>query len=643
VAFAASAILHAQAPPNPPARPPGRPIVVPGVPLPPPIQYRFSFPESQHRWMQVEAEFNRLTQPSVELRMSRSSPGRYSIHDFAKNVYDVHAFGEDGKEIATTRPDPSGWSVSGFGARLVVKYKVYGDSLDGTYLAVDETHAHINMPSVIMWARGLDLEPIRIVFDQPPGQLWGAATQLRRVGTAGEFTAPNLQYLMDSPAEFGSGSLKQFESGGARFLVAVHHLGTDAELDDFTQDLSKIVEQEGLIYGEFPDYENGYYTFIGDYLPWAGGDGMEHRNSTVMTAPLSLKSDRLQALDIAAHEFFHGWNIERIRPAGIEPFDFDRANMTDLLWLGEGFTQYYGPLAMRRAQVVDQARTLSSMAGLIVDLALSPAHDVRSAVEMSRMAPFIDGGRPNDRTNWDRAVTSYYPFGGAIALALDLTLRERSNGDVSLDDFMRAMWTKFGKPSSAGSEPPSSVGSALRRTVPQGYVDHPYTVADAEATLGEVSRDPAFAHDFFTRYITGHEVADYARLLARAGVLLRKRNAGHAWLGGVRLDARGGALHIATLVEPNWPLYASGIEQDDELRQVDGQRVSAPADLEAILAKHKPGDRVDVAFTDRAGTQMNAPVTLAEDPALEAVAVETTGSSLTPAQKTFRDRWLGPK
>src|SRR5216683_4041788 len=135
-----------------------------------PIAYRFTFPEPQHRWMQVDASFPELGGDTLELRMSRSSPGRYSLHDFAKNVYDVHAFDADGRELATMRPDPYGWNVTAHGASVTVKYKVFGDRVDGTYLAVDTTHAHINMPAVIMWARGLDDRSVSVTFDEPAGR-----------------------------------------------------------------------------------------------------------------------------------------------------------------------------------------------------------------------------------------------------------------------------------------------------------------------------------------------------------------------------------------------------------------------------------------------------------------------------------------
>jgi predicted metalloprotease with PDZ domain len=590
-----------------------------------PISYRFSFPEPQHRWMQIEASFSELGSAPLELRMSRSSPGRYSLHDFAKNVYDVHAFDARGGELPATRPDPYGWSVSGHDGSVTVKYKVYGDRVDGTYLAVDTTHAHINMPAAIMWGRGLDDRPATVTFVGPPGVHWQVATQLHAGSSPLEFTAPNLQYLMDSPSEFGPVTIRQFAVGPRTFRFSLHHTGTDAELDGFVKDVERIVRQEGAIFGEYPEYEPGAYTFLADYLPWASGDGMEHRNSTVITAAGSIAAARGDLLDTVAHEFFHGWNVERIRPKGLEPFDFDRANISGELWLAEGFTQYYGPLALQRAQLVDVASTADTFGRLIEAVARQPGRLVRSAEEMSRMAPFIDGGRTIDRTNWSTTIISYYPFGGAIALALDLTLRDRSNGHVSLDDFMRAMWRKFGKP--GGSR--------------EGYVDRPYTIEDAEATLAEVSGDRAFAREFFGLYIQGHDVADYARLLSHAGFTVRRRNAGRAWLGDLRLESRGKA-RVAALVAPTWPIYASGLDQDDELQQIDGQRINGDSDVAAALARHKPGDSVQVVFVDRTGTARTARVTLAEDPAMEVVPAER-GGTLTAAQKTFRDSWLGPK
>jgi len=587
-----------------------------------PISYRISIPEPQHHWMQVEATFTGLASAPLELRMSVSSPGRYSLHDFAKNVYDVHAAGADGRELSITRPDPSGWTVSEHGSAVTVRYKVFGDRVDGTYLAIDTTHLHMNMPAAIMWARGLDDRPVTLTLAQPAGvtRSWTVATQLHQGATPLQFTAPNFPYLVDSPAEFGPIAMRQFSAGGHTFRFAAHHTGTDAELDRLLQDVQRIVREEGAVYGEFPDYEPGYYTFLADYLPYSDEDGMEHRNSTVMTSSTSIRGDRTRLLDTVAHEFFHCWNVERIRPRDLEPFDLDRPNMTGELWLAEGFTQYYGPLMLQRAGVVNTDFTRQTLTGLVDLVTTAPGRSVRSAVEMSRMAAFTDAGRPIDRTNWPNTVISYYPFGAAIALALDLSLRERSDGRVTLDDFMRAMWKAHGKP--GGSR--------------EGYVDRPYTIADAEARLAEVS-DRAFARDFFSRYIQGHDVADYGRLLERAGFVVRKREPGRAWWGDVHMESRIDGGRISADVPANSPAYAAGLDRDDLVTRMGGYKITSQEEANAAVARRNPGDKVPVNYVDRAGESKSTTVTLVENPHLEIV----DASPVTPAQRAFRDAWLG--
>jgi predicted metalloprotease with PDZ domain len=586
-----------------------------------PIAYRVSIPEPQHHWLQVDASFTELDSSPLELRMSVSSPGRYSLHDFAKNVYDVHAADPDGRELAIARPDASGWTVRDHGAVVNIRYRVFGDRVDGTYLAVDTTHVHMNMPAAIMWGRGLDDRALTLTFTQPSGvpRPWTVATQLHAGSTPLSFTAPNLQYLVDSPVEFGPIAMRQFAVDGRTFRFAAHHTGTDGELDRFVRDVQRLVREEKSVYGEFPEYEPGHYTFLADYLPDADVDGMEHRNSTVMTQPSTIRGDRVRLLDTVAHEFFHGWNVERIRPRELEPFDLDRANTTGDLWLAEGFTQYYGPLLLARAGLTNVDELRQFLSAQVDAVVTEPARSFRSAVEMSYMAPFIDAGRPLDRTNWSNTVLSYYTFGAAIALAMDLSLRDRSDGKITLDDFMRAMWQRHGKP--GGSR--------------EGYVDRPYTIADAEARLAEVSGDRGFARDFFGRYIEGREAADYGRLLGRAGFELRKRDAGRAWWGDVRMDARGDGAHIVEITA-NSPAYAAGLDHDDVVTQIGGDRVASTEEANAAISRRKPGDRVNVTYVDRTGATRSVAVTLVENPHLEIV----DAGSLTPAQRAFRDRWL---
>ena len=194
-----------------------------------PIRYRFSFPRPAERWMQVEASFGELGDGPLELVISRSSPGRYAEHDFARGIYDVHASAADGRELAIEQVARSEWIVRDHAGLVKLAYKVYGDRLDGTYLAIDGTHAHINMPAAIMWARRLEDRPATLTFVPPADRQWQVATQLYPGATAFEFTAPNLQYLMDSPAEFGPIAIREFPVDDRKFRFAAGGEGNAEE------------------------------------------------------------------------------------------------------------------------------------------------------------------------------------------------------------------------------------------------------------------------------------------------------------------------------------------------------------------------------------------------------------------------------
>ena len=458
--------------------------------------------------MQVEATFTDVPAGPLQLRMSRSSPGRYGLHEFARHVTDVRATDGAGRPLSITRLEPHRWDVDGHAGEVRVSYRVAGDRVDGTYLAISSAHAHINMPAAIMWARGFDQRPISIRFEPPAGASWRIATQLLPGRDSLTFTAPNLQYLMDSPVELSAFALRTFTVADDQrtpvFRVAVHHAGAEAEVDAFTRDVESIVRETRYVFGEFPAFESNTYTFIADHLPGNRVDGMEHRNSTVITSPRALAAGRPDHLATAAHEFCHAWNVERIRPASLEPFNFEDTNVSGELWLAEGFCNYYGTLVLRRSGLVSTGEYAREVAAALSGVLAVPRP--RSAVEMSRLAPLVDGATGVDTQSLNGYI-SYYTWGEAVGLGLDLTLRDRTDGRVTLDDYMRALWVRHGR--SAAVRP--------------GYVASPYTLADVRKTLAEVAGDEAFAADFFERFIEGRDVVDYARLLSRAGFLLRQR------------------------------------------------------------------------------------------------------------------------
>ena len=380
-----------------------------------PVTYRVSFPAPEHHYAQIEVTFPNLPAGTLEARMSRSSPGRYALHEYAKNVFELQAFDGKGKVLPATRPNPYQWDIAGHDGTVRIVYKIYGDHVDGTYLGIDPSHAHMNMPATLMWARGLDQRAVRITFDPPKNLGWVVASQLFPTADAWTFTAPNLQYLMDSPTELSAQTIRTFKVRGAdgkeaTIKAAIHHDAGDAEVNAYVAGAEKIVREHGAVYGEFPEFEPGYYTFLGDYVPWGGGDGMEHRNSTVVAAPVSLRTPGMVAdvLDTVSHEFFHAWNVERIRPKTLEPFNFEEANISGELWLAEGFTQYYGTLVMGRTGLSTRDDTAAGLARAAIAVINNPGRQFRSAVQMSQMAPFTDAARSVDRTNFSTTFISYY-------------------------------------------------------------------------------------------------------------------------------------------------------------------------------------------------------------------------------------------
>ena len=593
-----------------------------------PVSYTLTFPQRAHRLMHVEVVFPDVPAGVLQLRMSRSSPGRYAIHEFAKNVFDVAITDDAGQPLAATRPNPHQWDVRQSGGTVRVSYRIFGDRVDGTYLAIDSTHAHINMPAAMMWARGLADRPVQVRFEPPPGTSWRVATQLFPGTDPFTFTAPNLQYLMDSPTEFGAFDLKTFVvPDGTRkpeFRIAVHHQGDGRELDGFARDVEKIVREARNVFGEFAPFDGNTYTFLADYVPWASGDGMEHRNSTVLTSTSSIRADRDGLLDTIAHEFFHSWNVERIRPASLEPFNLEDANISGELWFAEGFTSYYAPLVTTRAGLTNVREFAQEMGQTVSAVLSSSGRQVRTAEQMSQQAPFVDAATSIDRTNFDNTFISYYTWGQAIGLGLDLSLRERSNGRVTLDTLMRALWQVHGKP---GGKAP-------------GYVDKPYTMTDLKRALAEVSGDATFANDFFARYIQGHDVVDYQALLARAGFVVRPLPGSGAFIGGLRLEDSTGGVRVAALVPMGTPAFDAGLDREDVIVAVGGTAVTSEAELRKRVAQGKPGDELPIVF-ERRGERVSSTIRLADDPRREVVPVEDTGQSLTPAQKRFRDAWLG--
>jgi predicted metalloprotease with PDZ domain len=587
-----------------------------------PVRYELRFPNAEHHEAEVRATFSGVRGGVLEVVMSRSSPGRYALHEFAKNVYNFRATDAAGKRLHVDRPNPYQWNVDVSNGTVVIDYTLFGDRADGTYDAIDPSHAHLNPPATFAWARGFENSPVSLKIEIPPGSDWTVATQLApgKGGThsINYWTAPNLDRLMDGPLEISSHMLREWTADGARFRLALHSQAADDVVTRFEQMCEAVVLEEEGVFGGFPKYDNGAYTFLIDYLPYASGDGMEHRDSTVITSarPLTRESAG-QQIESVAHEFFHSWNVKRIRPRSLEPFDYERVNMSGELWFAEGFTNYYAPLVLRRAGLMSRDEFLAVMGNAVNTVLTVPGREIFSPVDMSRRAPFVDGAASIDPQNQVNTYISYYTYGHAVALGIDLAIRSQFPGK-SLDDWMRAMWRRHPD------------------------VQKPYTEQDLEQALAEATGSSEFAKEMFQRHIDGLEPMDYAALLARAGFALQPAAPGKAWIGTAPMSFSDHGADVTGPTLRGSPLYAAGIDRGDRIVEADGKNLKTRGDLDSLAASHKPGDRSKLTVETRAGKKQ-VRITWAQAPDVEIVSFEKAGRPVTPEIAVFRDAWLGSK
>ncbi|MCB0600623.1 MAG: M61 family metallopeptidase [Saprospiraceae bacterium] len=582
-----------------------------------PVEYVISFPNAVHHEAEVQVTYRDVPAGPLEIRMSRSSPGRYAVHEFAKNCYATRAVDGDGHPLEVTHPNPYQWNVLGHHGTVVFSYTLFGDRGDGTYAQIDETHAHLNMPATFAFARGMDDRPIRVTFNLREDLRWKVATQLKPE-SATTYIAPNLQYFMDSPTEISDFQIRTFtetSNGKSYQFRLVLHAPNEAEvIDEFKAAATKIVAREKAVYQELPGYDYGTYTFICCYMPQASGDGMEHRNSTFISGNIVLDSSGLErAYGTVAHEFFHCWNVERIRPKSLEPFDFEQANMSGELWFAEGFTSYYTDLTLCRAGLITKNDYISGISGGLNAVINSPARRLRTPVEMSQFAPFADAASSIDPVNFGNTFISYYTYGKVLGLALDLSLRNQDR-DLSLDGFMARMWGRFGKP------------------------EIPYTVAGIESTLAEYAGE-AFASNFFNQYIYHSELPDYQALLNTVGISLTLAHPGQGYWGAT-LEQVDHQVLISRYASFGTPAYQAGLDAGDQILTIDGQQISSVQEAETIIRNHQPGDVIQVQI-ERFGTASTKTVKLMENPQLQTGMI--MDALTTEADRVRQNSWLDGK
>ncbi len=544
------------------------------------IRYTLDLARVAQHELRITVDFPAVPTDVFTVRMPNSSPGRYAQHDFAKNVYDLTATGADGKVLVVYPAGLGTWQITGHGGAVRLTYTLFADRADGTYSGVDDRKLHLNMPATFLYGEQLNDRPILLVIptaaERSPRTRpeWTVATQLVKVAGDRVRAAPNYAYFYDSPTFVGDITRDSFSvsnPGGLTQIieVAMIHEGTRAEFDDYVDEIERVVLAEQKVFGELPRFDYGRYTFLCAYNPYVSSDGMEHRNSTVCSSTGSLAEDADRLIGTVAHEFFHSWNVERIRPASLEPFSFEHANMSGELWFAEGFTSYYDDLSLVRAgllSVEDYAANLTDQLNYVL---LSPGRAHRNPIEMSQQAPYVDAATALDPTNFVNTFVSYYSYGATIGLALDLALRERSH---TLDEVMRVMWQRYGQP------------------------EIPYHIRDIELAVGTVTGDAAFAKTWFKEHIYGSQLPDFDKALAAYGLSLKP--AVSDTVGFYRLSVReaDGKVYVDAPVLENSPLYAAGLTEGCRILAIDGKAITSKSQGKAIIQELKIGRAVTIQY-----------------------------------------------
>ncbi|MBN4070540.1 M61 family metallopeptidase [Olleya sp. AH-315-F22] len=570
--------------------------------------FTISFENAVHHEAIVNATFTNLKADEVEFRMSRTSPGRYALHEFVKNVYNISVTDSKGKSLKATRVNPYSWKVKGHDGTIIVNYTLFANRGDGTYAQIDETHAHLNIPATFMYVPSLENDEMQVTFNVREDLNWKAATQLKHV-EGNTYYAKDLQYFMDSPTEISNHSIRSFNVNEQTINFVLHHNGTEAEFDEYFEKVKKIVLQQKTVFGELPNFDYGAYYFLACYMPNVSGDAMEHRNSTILTTTRSLTEGGMtRNIGNVSHEFFHIWNVERIRPQSLEPFNFEEANMSGELWFAEGFTNYYEVLMMCRAGLILHENYVKGLSRTFNYVWNSPGRKFFNPIEMSYQAPFVDAARSVDPNNRSNTFISYYSYGSALGLALDLSLGEIN---LNLDDYMKLVWNTFGKN------------------------EKPYTIQDLHNTLNNYAGEE-FGDYYFNNYIYKSNMPDMKRLFRNVGVSLTQDKSKVSFGASVR----GGKIYRNTSIGS--PAYSAGLENGDKIIKVGSFTLNNLVSVDQILNNYQPNDKVTIIY-ERFGEIKETIVTLQENPSYTISLFETNDLELNANQKANRDAWLNSK
>ncbi|HKO43866.1 MAG TPA: PDZ domain-containing protein [Pyrinomonadaceae bacterium] len=594
------------------------------------VTYRLSMtrPVSHLFEVAIEVELPEGAPSSLDFQMPKWSPGRYAVFDFAKNVQEFQALGGicprpaqcKMSVIPSDKVDDQTWRVSTANTRnLTVRYKVFGNDLSGTFSQLDTRHANYNGHSVFMYIVGHKADPVKLEIDPPAG--WRIINGHTERMDQRSWQFPNWDEFVDTPTEIAPDwTVDEFQVDGKRYRVVVHSFGDEGgKRPALVRDIEKIVRAEVAMWGT-PEFDT--YTFLIHFAADDhSGDGMEHLNSTQIIEPGALGESGVYAsiLGTVAHEFFHVWNVKRLRPVEFGPWDFTRPANTRSLWIAEGFTNYFGHVMMHRAGIWDATQFLRRQSQTITGIENAPGTALMSAEASSQAAPFIDDAPHAQQTNLHNTAISYYPKGELVGMVLDLIIRGKTNGKGSLDEVMRRMYQQFYLNS------PNATYYLRGRG---------YTPQDLQRVASEVAG--ADLSDFFARHVRNTETLPYDEAFGYVGLKVVRTVAREPYSAGITLDWEDEeSLRIGN-VRHYSPAEDAGLQAGDEVLSLGGKNIKRENWLLA-LSRYKEGDRIPIVVKRNRRTIRTALVL--GPPDRYEFRIEEL-SNATAQQRALREAWL---
>jgi predicted metalloprotease with PDZ domain len=598
------------------------------------LNYRLAMSQPSSHLFEVTIEVEvppSWTPESLDFQMPKWSPGRYAVFDFAKNVQQFHALGgvcprADAQctlpDFPVARIDEQTWRVAMKNTHsATITYKVYGNDLSGTFSQLDSRHANFNGGNLFMYVVNHKPDPVTLTIDPPKD--WRIVNGRMESRDQRQWQFPNWDIMIDTPTEVAPDwSDDTFTVDGKQYHVVVHSLGKEGgKRPALVSSIEKIVRAETAMWGP-PEFDS--YTFLIHFAnDGHSGDGMEHLTSTqiILSGALGDPGQLQEALATASHEFFHVWNVKRLRPIELGPWDFTRPAHTRGLWIAEGITNYYGHLMQRRAGLWDDTKFYKELMDQITDVDNSPGSKLMSAEDSSLSAPYIDDAPHAQETNLSNTSVSYYPKGEIIGVVLDLLIRGKTKGKASLDEVMRHMYREFYLDSPRATY-------YLRG---RGYASEDFSRVASEVAGEDMS-------DFFKRYVSGVETPPYESAFAQVGLKFIREPRGAVTVG-ITADEEEKTTFKVAEVRPNSPAAAAGLEDGDVITLFGGTRLT-PSNLMKTVSRYKPGDHVTLVVR-RNGKDTQKTVTMGP-PQLFNFRIEMDPNASAEA-KALRAAWLNGK